>query len=225
MAENTLKRCIDSVLAQTFTNFEVLLIDDGSPDRSGEMCDEYAQKDSRIRVFHKQNGGVASARQLGMDEAKGEYVIHADPDDYVEPEMLHELYSCAVNNHADIVICDYYINYPDHQQLVRQQPSSLDHVSVLNELFQQLHGSCCNKLVKRSCYMKYGITFPKNVSYCEDVSFWVMLLKNPVNIAYVPMAFYHYVQNNSSIVHSYMNKKDDDGWKFIKLLKRELHLV
>ena len=83
-AEKYLNRCVDSILAQTFTDFELLLIDDGSPDRSGEICDEYAKKDSRIRVIHKENGGVSSARQRGLDESIGEYTIHADPDDWVE---------------------------------------------------------------------------------------------------------------------------------------------
>lgn len=91
-AEGYLHRCVDSILAQTFTDWELLLIDDGSPDRSGEICDEYAQKDSRVRVIHKENGGVSSARQRGQDEACGEYTIHVDPDDWVEPTMLEELY-------------------------------------------------------------------------------------------------------------------------------------
>ena len=87
-AESCLRRCVDSLLAQTFQDYEILLVDDGSPDRSGEICDEYARKDNRVRVFHKENGGVASARQCGMNNARGEYVIHADPDDWVEPNML-----------------------------------------------------------------------------------------------------------------------------------------
>ena len=87
-AEKTLHRCIDSILAQTFSDFEVLLIDDGSKDKSGEICDEYARKDSRIKVCHKENGGVSSARNTGLSKAMGEYVIHCDADDFIEPEML-----------------------------------------------------------------------------------------------------------------------------------------
>ena len=94
-AETYLSRCLDSIINQTFKNFEVLLIDDGSPDCSGEICDKYAAMDTRIRVLHKENGGVSSARQMGLDNAKGEYTIHADPDDWVEPNMLEELYKKA----------------------------------------------------------------------------------------------------------------------------------
>lgn len=221
-AESFLCRCLDSLLSQTLSDFELLLIDDGSPDRSGEICDEYAQKDSRIRVFHKENGGVASARQLGMDHAQGEFVIHADPDDYVEPSMLEKLFECATKNHADIVICDFYINAFQREIQKEQKPTNLDHITVLRELFQQLHGSCCNKLLRQSCYKKFGVSFPIGVSYCEDLSFWVCLLKNSIRIAYLPKAFYHYVQHETSIVHNYMNKKEDDGWKLMTLLGKEL---
>lgn len=110
-AEKYLNRCVDSILAQTFTDFELLLIDDGSPDKSGEICDEYARKDSRVRVIHKENGGVSSARQRGLDESIGEYTIHADPDDWVEPTMLEELYNKANKEDADMVICDFFYEY------------------------------------------------------------------------------------------------------------------
>ena len=109
-AEKYINRCIDSILAQTFTDWELLLIDDGSPDRSGEICDEYAENDPRIRVFHKANGGVSSARQMGQEEAVGEYTIHVDPDDWVEPTMLEELYAKAEADDADMVICDFFLD-------------------------------------------------------------------------------------------------------------------
>lgn len=221
-AELYLQRCLDSILSQSFTDFEVILVDDGSSDKSGGICDEYAQRDSRIRVFHKENGGVASARQMGMDEAKGEYVIHTDPDDWVEPKMIEMLYNEAKAKEADVVICDFYINRPQKVYRVKQKPTNLDHLVVLSELFQQLHGSCCNKLIKRTCFEEYGVSFPPGVSYCEDLSFWVCLLKNPIKVAYLPEAFYHYVQHEESIVHSYMNKEEDDGWKLMVLLDKEL---
>ena len=109
-AEEYLHRCVDSILAQSFTGFELILINDGSPDNSGAICDEYAQKDNRVKVIHKENGGVASARQCGIDNATGEYTIHADPDDWVEPTMLEELYNKAVEENADMVVCDFYVN-------------------------------------------------------------------------------------------------------------------
>ena len=204
-AEKYLHRCVDSILAQTFTDFEVLLIDDGSPDRSGDICDEYAKKDSRVRVFHKENGGVSSARQCGIDNAQGEYTIHADPDDWVEPNMLEELYAKAKEDDADVVICDFYVNNADRQIYNKQEPSALDHETVLRELFQQLHGSCWNKFVRRDCYIKNKVQFELGLSFCEDLYFHACLLKNARTISYLSKAFYHYDQiiNTNSIVARY----------------------
>lgn len=204
-AEKYLHRCVDSILAQTFHDFEVLLIDDGSPDKSGEICDEYAKKDSRVRVFHKENGGVSSARQCGIDNALGEYTIHADPDDWVEPNMLEELYAKAKEDDADMVICDFYEEHKSKQTYRRQQPSALDSETVLKELFQQLHGSCCNKLVRRACYNNVNVCFDPDLSFCEDLYFHASLLLHDISVSYLPKAFYHYDQiiNSDSIVKQY----------------------
>jgi len=104
-----LERCVGSLLLQTLSDFEILLIDDGSNDGSAELCDDYARKDSRVKVYHKPNGGVASARQLGVNKASGDYSIHIDPDDWVLPTMLEELYGVAVKSEADMVICDFTV--------------------------------------------------------------------------------------------------------------------
>ena len=109
-AESTLVRCLDSLKAQTLPDFEVIMVDDGSPDRCGAMIDEFAARDGRFKAFHKPNGGVSSARQFGIDHATGEYTIHADPDDWVEPTMLESLYNKANETNADMLICDFFEN-------------------------------------------------------------------------------------------------------------------
>lgn len=209
-AEKYLHRCVDSILAQSYTNFELLLIDDGSPDNSGAICDEYAAKDSRVRVFHKENGGVSSARQLGIEQALGEYTIHADSDDWVEPNMLERLYGEANKKNADMVICDYFVNLPGKEVLIKQEPSSLDHDTVLKELFLHLTSSCWNKLVKTTCYRKYGANFSSNLILAEDCYFNATLLKNPIKISYLPKAFYHYVRgvNENSLCDSFNSKNN-----------------
>ena len=106
-SENTLKRCVDSVLCQTYRNIEVILVDDGSPDSSGDICDKYALRDNRVKVIHQDNGGVSVARQVGMENANGEYTIHVDSDDWIEPTMIEELLFKAIEDNADMVICDY----------------------------------------------------------------------------------------------------------------------
>lgn len=203
-AETTVSCMIDSIQAQTFQEWELLCVNDGSTDNSGEILDEYAKKDPRVRVFHKRNSGVSAARQTGLDAAGGEYVIHADSDDWVEPTMLEEMYGKAKEEDADVVICDFYSDKEKQVAYVRQCPSSINAETVLHELFQQLHGSCWNKLVKRVCYSKYNVKFPIGINHCEDLLTWVqLLLHNDVKIAYLPKAFYHYVQNESSITHHF----------------------
>lgn len=105
--EHYLPRCIESILAQTFTDFELLLIDDGSKDNSGRICDEYAAKDSRIRVFHKKNGGVSSARNLGLDKAQGEWIAFVDSDDWIYTDYFEEMLSKSI--HADLVVSSYIV--------------------------------------------------------------------------------------------------------------------
>ena len=203
-AEGTLLRCLDSLKAQTFRDFEVLMIDDGSPDCCGKMIDDYAQKDSRFKAFHKQNGGVSSARQFGIDHAQGLYTIHADPDDWVEPTMLEDLYLKAQEENADMVICDFYVNTYKGQKYVKQQPSALDHLTVQKELFQQLHGSCCNKLVKRACYSEGNVRFPEGISNCEDQYVITAILNNDIRVSYLSKAFYHYVRcDTNSLSRAY----------------------
>ena len=193
-AESCLRRCVDSLLAQTFQDYEILLVDDGSPDRSGEICDEYARKDNRVRVFHKENGGVASARQCGMNNARGEYVIHADPDDWVEPNMLEELYGKAKEENADMIICDVWRDTSKKSTYVKQRLFILEHCVMLKDVFQQLHGSCWNKLVKRACY-NGDVRFVPDLTFCEDLCFNALILRKEIKIGYLPRAFYHYEQN------------------------------
>lgn len=208
-AEKYLRKCVDSILGQTFRDFELLLVDDGSPDGSGAICDEYARKDSRVRVFHKENGGVSSARQYGLDQARGEYTIHADPDDWVEPGMLEALYGKAKAEGADMVICDFYVNDRRGQRYVAQRPTALDHESVLRDLFQRLHGSLCNKLVRRACYSTFGVKFPP-IHLCEDLYVNVSLLLAPLRVAYVAQAFYHYEQDQNPNTLSRRKGRDFD---------------
>lgn len=224
-AEAYLHRCVDSLLAQTFQDYEILLVDDGSPDRSGEICDKYAKKDKRVRVFHKENGGVSSARQCGMDHTQGEYVIHADPDDWVEPEMLEELYEKAKAENADMVICDYFCEERNQSIYISQKPSSLNHETVLCEMFTRLlHGSSWNKLVRLTCFQQFNVKYPVELSYCEDFYVNACLLSHEIRVAYLPKAFYHYDQytNPGSLVHKGIDFILSQNKKLNSLLKQGL---
>ena len=188
-----MRRCIDSLLAQTFRNFELLLVDDGSGDGSPAICDEYAQQDSRIRVFHKPNGGLSDARNFGLSHATGKYTIFADPDDWVSPEGLDQLYQKAEKEQADMTICDLFREDEYSRHYMKQEPSSLDPQTVLNELFFNIGGFTVNKLIRTNVYQKYGISYPHGIYGCEDQYTMAEILLHPVKIAYVPVAFYHYM--------------------------------
>ena len=204
-AESTLLRCLDSLKAQTFTDFEVLMVDDGSPDRCGEVIDEYSLQDQRFKALHKENGGVSSARQFGIDHAAGEYTIHADPDDWVEPTMLEELYRKAKAEDADMVICDYWINTKDREIYFKQEPVSFECKELLKELFTRLHGSCWNKLIRKDLYDQYSVRFPLELSFCEDQYVIASFIKNDIKVGYLNKAFYHYYRYDmkSSLSMSY----------------------
>lgn len=203
-AEATIHKSLDSIIAQTLTDWELVIVDDGSPDACGRICDEYAAKDIRLHVIHQKNRGVAAARQVGIEMARGEYIIHVDADDWVEPTMLEEMYNKAKETNADVVICDFFNNSYKGEHYVKQEPSDLSPSNVLNEMFQGLHGSLCNKLMRRYCYTLYNLHFFENINYCEDVLLWAQLLRNEeVKLTYLPCAFYHYVQHSESITNQY----------------------
>lgn len=205
-AEEFIKRGVDSILNQTLREIEVILIDDGSPDNCGRICDEYASADPRVKVVHQPNQGVAAARQVGFEQTEGEYVIHADPDDWVEAGMLEALYDKAKAEDADLVICDYYEVLPKGTFLRKQKPTALDPSVLQGDLYYRLFACCWNKLIRRSTWVKYGISFPdpKLFRVWSDKVVNNRLLAHPLKIAYLPEAYYYYdnVINPGSLIHT-----------------------
>lgn len=202
-AEKYLSRCIDSILKQTFSDFELILIDDGSPDKSGELCERFAKKDARIRVIHQENQGVSAARQKGLDSAIGEYVIHADPDDWVETSWLEELYKKAIETNADIVSCDYLKEYKDNTINKSERPTSFDNLQIIKDLlYEKIWGSTWNKLVRRECFIKGNIKFNPNQVLWEDLMVITKLLMCGVKYEHIDTPLYHYdcFSNTQSIV-------------------------
>lgn len=206
--EKYLSRCIDSILAQTFTDFELLLIDDGSTDNSGRICDGYAGKDNRIRVFHKENGGVSSARNLGLDNAKGEYIAFIDADDWIEIEYLNLLYSTLREQNADIVACDYIIERK-HSSLYINQDYRCDIVCIIKKLLNNdLKGYLWNRLFTKKLFINNNIHFPEGIGMWEDLLIIVDLYIKAKHICYLPNALYHYwLSNPLSATYSFNEEK------------------
>lgn len=205
--EQYLCECIDSVLAQSFWDLEVLLVDDGSTDRSGEICDEYVGRDCRVKVFHKKNGGLSSARNAGIELARGEYVIFLDSDDYwLGCESLGKLVFTAASLNADIVRGEYkevdeygedllikdFSNKSDKQNQILS--SSEFYKSIINgENFSVLF------LFKRRLFAG-GLRFDENRSFQEDIDLNIKLFANKLRCAYVQKVFYAYRKRRYSIV-------------------------
>ena len=198
-AEKYIRRCLDSLLAQTMKDFELIVVDDGSVDTTAAIVDEYAGQDARVKVIHKPNGGVASARQAGLDAAKGEYTIHADADDWVEPDMLEEMYEMACGQKADMVICDYYEVFDSGEKLNVQSPCPEDRLSVFGQMLNNLAGSLWNKLIRRSCYTDFNITFEPGVNHEEDKLVCLKILAHDIVVFYLGRAFYHYDHTGNAI--------------------------
>lgn len=207
-SEKYLGKCINSILGQTFQDFELLLIDDGSTDGSGEICDRYAVQDSRIKVFHKQNGGVASAREMGKNMASGDYSIHVDSDDWIEKDMLEVMYDEVCERHLDMVIADFYNDMGEQSIYVKQGAESVEPKNILTNILQdKLFGGLWHKMIRHDLYKKYDIHFINGIDYCEDVLVLAQLLSHPLKIGFIPKAFYHYnFSNINSITRNYTVK-------------------
>ena len=219
-AERYLRRCVDSILAQTFTDFELLLIDDGSKDKSGEICDEYARNDNRVKVFHKENGGVSSARQCGLDNALGEYSIHVDSDDWIEPKMLERMYGKIIEMHVDILISDFYIDKDGKSIYVDQLSCQTVPIDILKEILKgNLFGALWHKLIRHSLYKEHDIKFIPNINYCEDVLILAQILQLNVKVRFLHEAYYHYDQQNiNSITRNYTKETFNMRKLYVKAL-------
>ena len=205
-AEKYLKRCVDSILSQSFSDFELLLIDDGSSDLSGLFCDEYAIADKRVSAFHTDNNGVSGARQYGLNIAKGKYIQFIDSDDWIEQDCFEKLFLIAEDKNADIVISDFYVNSKNNVKIVRQRYTG----NLIEDLFTgRVFGGLCHKLVKKAAIDNASIAFNHQLNFCEDLCFLcelVMKISN-VKIIYIGESFYHYCINSISLTHSKSLKK------------------
>ena len=198
--EKYLRRCVDSILAQTFTDYELFLVDDGSPDGCGAICDEYAVKDARITVIHKENGGLSDARNVAIDIARGEYFSFIDSDDYVEPDMIESMYEALIETGSDMAVCGM---------------ESFDETGITKEFYQPhvemmtfegearcefLYQPCaCCKLYKRDIFD--GIRYPIGRLY-EDAFIFHYIMERAARIVYTGKVSYHYFLRSGSIMRS-----------------------
>lgn len=215
--ENYLDKCIKSIISQTYNNLEIILVDDGSLDNCAEICDDYAEKDSRIVVIHKENGGLSSARNAGLKIAKGNYISFVDSDDYIYKEMIEHMLFVAVENAADIVICDYKTVYEDEKvnYEILEQYCDTGKIIDIGQNESQLayfddHKKrkslvvVWNKLYKKE--LLENIRFPEGRIH-EDEAVTYRLLYKAKKIMYIKNSYYFYLERKGSIMASTFNKK------------------
>ena len=196
--ENSIHRCVYSILAQSYMDFELLLVDDGSPDNSGVICDEYVVKDSRVRVFHKENGGVSSARNLGLDNAQGEYITFCDSDDYVDTEWL-AVYSDAIAMGGDFAIQGiYYIKNNGEIEPKKLVPSIGTTIENKRNLIVELmcmgvYGYPVTKLFRRQIIEDNHIRFDVNSAFREDEQFFSQYLIHVKSFMCIDKENYYYI--------------------------------
>lgn len=216
--EKYIPRCIDSILAQTFTDFKLLLIDDGSQDLSGKICDEYAKKDNRIKVFHKENGGVSSARNAGLDNAQGEWIIFVDSDDWIEPCLVTNVIHIISENNVDLVCWNYFIDHNENcnpRGLIdeklkvkkKEEVEQLLRMTIYPDYYKYINEPAYdmvpiwNKIYKKEILNNSNISFDVNLRRAEDALFNIKYLKKVSRVALSNQCLTHYVIRDSSAMH------------------------
>ena len=204
--EPYLHRCVDSILSQTFLDFELILVDDGSPDNCGAICDEYVAKDVRVKVIHKANGGLSDARNAGLDIAKGDYIGFVDSDDYIHPQMYEILIGIMEREHTDLVQCWYQRVQPN--EIITHLPiTELPEVkkynkeTILNQyqpsFWKKIPGYVWLKLYRKAIFEE--LRFPKGV-IIEDQHILIPTIEQCESIALIDLPLYYYVQSPNSIL-------------------------
>jgi len=210
-ADKYIERCLCSIGAQTMSGVEYIFVDDASPDRSSAIISDFFERNpldgSEYRIItNKKNSGVGFSRQNGLDNARGKYVIHVDPDDWLEPDYLEKLYKTAEADNADITFCDIYIEYSDKQIRSGQCPETTDGNGLIAEICDgKIYASCWNKLVRRKTIENSGARFIPGVNVCEDVLFFLQLSREDIAITGIHEALYHYDRfTNSNSIQRHM---------------------
>ncbi|WP_419872069.1 glycosyltransferase [Candidatus Pristimantibacillus sp. PTI5] len=226
--EKYLLSCLDSILNQSFKNFEVILVNDGSPDKCGEIADEYAKKDTRIKVIHKKNGGISSARNAGIDASTGEYIVFIDSDDKISEEYLLQLYATALNDNCDAVVCGYQ-KVPVNQHVIpsfKLKTIMNGKDFVLSSTNVHSNNDLCftwRYLFNLNLIKQKQIRFNEKVSVGEDVIFNLEFLLESERVCAISKCLYYYtVDNPNSIMRSPYKAKLESSLTLQYNIKKQL---
>ena len=220
--EKFLPRFFDCIISQTYKNIEFIFVDDGSTDHTGRLLDDIAEKDSRVTVIHKANGGCSSARLAGIEKAVGEYIYSCDPDDYMELCCIQCLVKTALDYNADMVYCDYDCIYADKIIPVIYPLKNMDKLTFLHaQLTEGMWGVFWNKLIRKSVMDEYHVYPDARVTLWDDYHVVNGCAAFSNKIAYCPKVLYHYnCENSGSIMHNVTRKSYESIVLAIELLEK-----
>lgn len=213
--EKYLSECIDSIISQTHSNLEIILVNDGSTDGCADLCDEYAKKDNRIKVIHKKNGGLSDARNKGLELSTSDYISFVDSDDYIDQNYVKNLLRSLIDTDADISCCGYYPAY-DNGRLVKRNLKSSKIFTGVEAIANILtpdnvcEVSACNKLYRRSLFVDNNILYPEG-KINEDLFVIYRLFYYSKSVSYINEPLYLYRQRSGSIMRSKFNMKRFDA--------------
>ncbi|QLE02798.1 glycosyltransferase family 2 protein [Galbibacter sp. BG1] len=201
--EDYIEKAIESVINQTYKNFELLIIDDGSPDESIAKAITFQQKDPRIEIFHKKNGGLSDARNYGLEKSKGEFIYFLDSDDWIEPDLLEKCIKSVANPQNDVVVFGYHLDTVDNDdKLIHNEKMYSNSITItqenakdvkIDDTLLNLIGYAWNKLYRASLLKDHDLFFEKGTSLIEDILFNTQVYKKAVQIQFIPNALYHYI--------------------------------
>ncbi len=206
--EEFLEECLNSIVSQTYKNIEIICVNDGSPDNSKKILEDFQKRDSRIKVFEKENGGLSDARNFGHKKSKGEYIAFVDSDDVIDPNFIYKLYKAIIENNTKVSICNFshltngkllpYCDLPNDKLIEFSNNNYFD-------LIGQYHNTAWRKLYHKSVIQ--DIDFPKGILH-EDIGYWLIVLSNVDKIALVPEQLYFYRQDNEKAITKNMSRRN-----------------
>lgn len=225
--EKYLPICIESIIRQTYTHLEILLVDDGSPDKSGQICDEYAEKDSRIIVIHKENGGLSDARNVAINQANGEWITFVDSDDFIADNYVETLYGLARELRCDCSVCclrSFNEGEIPMKRFSLPKKESFPPLKAIELMFYQKKFDHCAqaKLYHRRLF-DTGIKYPKGLVF-EDMATTYQLLMQSQGVAYTDADLYNYLLRKDSITGNYTPEKIEDGLKVLKMMDDHMEM-
>ena len=205
-----LKKCVDSILAQSYKNTEIILVDDGSTDKSGEIADVYERKNKKIKTIHKQHGGLSSARNAGIEAASGEWIAFVDSDDYIDECFLERLYSLTQKNNADIATCSFEA-FTDDNSILKKSPVWPTEVmtgekAIICSFKNKLPAYICLSLFSAKLFANSNMRFPEGKEF-EDIAIRVRLLSQAKKVAFTNEKLYYYLMRGDAITGKEFSKK------------------